>query len=123
MRFIKCLLAIQGIYFLLTACWPLIDIDSFMFVTGYKTDVWLVKTVGALLIAISLCLLSFLLYNIDVRPAVVLGATSCLGLLLIDVYYALTDVIADIYLLDALAEAGLLLLWLFIIITKRWMRG
>ncbi|MFS6749762.1 hypothetical protein, partial [Staphylococcus aureus] len=37
----------QGAYFLVTGIWPLISIRTFMRVTGPKTDLWLVKTVGA----------------------------------------------------------------------------
>ena len=42
------LAVLQGAYFGLTAAWALVHIDSFMRVTGAKTDVWLVKTVAAL---------------------------------------------------------------------------
>lgn len=50
----KPLLWIQGLYLLFTALWALIDIDSFMRLTGPKTDIWLVKTVSVLLLAIGL---------------------------------------------------------------------
>ena len=50
----KYALLIQGMYVLLTAVWALVDIQSFMFITGPKTDVWLVRTVAVLLICISL---------------------------------------------------------------------
>lgn len=33
---------IQGCYYLITLIWPLVHIKSFMAVTGYKRDVWLV---------------------------------------------------------------------------------
>lgn len=43
---------VQGIYFLATGIWSLVHIASFQKVTGPKTDLWLVKTVGLLVIAI-----------------------------------------------------------------------
>ena len=44
---------VQGSYFLITGIWSsLIHIDSFQRVTGRKTDLWLVKTVGILVSAI-----------------------------------------------------------------------
>ncbi|NJK94616.1 MAG: hypothetical protein HC905_06550 [Bacteroidales bacterium] len=55
-HFISTLSLVQGSYFFLTGVWPIIDIHSFMRVTGPKEDIWLVKTVGALTIAISLVL-------------------------------------------------------------------
>lgn len=48
---------VQGIYTLLTALWALVDIKSFMEVTGPKTDVWLVKTVAVVLLPIAVCFL------------------------------------------------------------------
>lgn len=50
----KGLLWIQGAYTSLTALWGLIDIDSFMAVTGPKNDIWLVKTVSVVLLAIGI---------------------------------------------------------------------
>jgi hypothetical protein len=48
---------VQAIYYLLTALWGLFHIESFMAVTGPKTDVWLVKTVSVLIIPTVVCLL------------------------------------------------------------------
>lgn len=43
---------VQGIYFLLTGLWPLVSIESFQWVTGPKTDLWLVYCVGCLVAVI-----------------------------------------------------------------------
>lgn len=91
---------VQGIYYSLTGIWPVLDIDSFMFVTGPKTDIWLVKTVGLLSVSIGLTLLLVKRYRIP--P--VLNALSAMSFLVIDVYYALIDRISDIYLADAFVE-------------------
>jgi hypothetical protein len=40
---------VQGIYFFLTGVWPLISMRTFLRITGPKTDLWLVKTVGLIL--------------------------------------------------------------------------
>jgi hypothetical protein len=45
------LAARQGVYYLLTGVWPLPSIGSFQRVTGPKTDLWLVRTVGVLVAA------------------------------------------------------------------------
>lgn len=47
----------QGVYYFLTGIWPLIDISSFVRVTGPKTDVWLVHTVGLFIAVIGLVLI------------------------------------------------------------------
>jgi hypothetical protein len=43
---------VQGWFYLLTGLWAILDIDSFQRVTGPKVDLWLVKTVGVLVIVI-----------------------------------------------------------------------
>lgn len=57
-KLVSYILLIQGLYWLVTGLWGLIDIHSFMIVTGPKTDIWLVKTVSVLIVVISLSLLS-----------------------------------------------------------------
>lgn len=94
------LFIVQGIYYALTGIWPLLDIDSFMIVTGPKTDIWLVKTVGLLSLSIGLSLLFLKKY----RVPPVLNALSAISFLVIDVYYTSTDRISNIYLGDALLE-------------------
>jgi hypothetical protein len=84
-----------------------------MEVTGPKTDVWLVKTVGALLIPVSASLASYLIFNADRRPAFLLGTLSCIAFICIDFYYALSDVISNIYLLDGIVQIILLTGWIF----------
>ena len=42
----------QGSYYVVTALWAVFSVDTFQRVTGPKTDVWLVKTVGVLVAAI-----------------------------------------------------------------------
>jgi hypothetical protein len=105
---------IQSIYTFLTAVWPLVHIESFMLVTGYKTDIWLVKTVGALLIPIAVSLFSHLFTEGNHWPAVFLGALTAAAFICVDFYYALNDVIRDIYMADGFVEILFLLCWLFI---------
>jgi len=110
----RIVLWIQATYVLVTAVWPIVDIHSFMKVTGPKTDIWLVKTVGALLIPISVCLYSYLFIKTDRHPAIILGSLTAVAFICIDCYYALKDVISDIYLADALVEFIFLFAWIYI---------
>lgn len=101
----------QGIYYLLTGLWPLFSIGTFQKVTGPKTDLWLVKTVGVLIAVIGLVLIVAGRRN-RVTPEIRLTALgSALGLTAIDVVYVTKRVISPIYLLDALGELVLLLGW------------
>jgi hypothetical protein len=85
-----------------------------MDVTGYKTDIWLVKTVGALLIPVSLTLGIYAFIRTDRRPAFILGALTAVAFASIDFYYALSDVISDIYIADGVVELAFLLIWIYL---------
>ena len=72
---------IQGIFYVVTGLWPLIHMPSFLQVTGPKTDLWLVRTVGVLVTVA------------------------------IDTIHVLSQVIPPIYLADAAVEIGLAACW------------
>src|SRR5690625_6495522 len=44
------LMMIQGIYYGLTGLWPLLHMSSFIEITGPKSDLWLVQTVGMIIL-------------------------------------------------------------------------
>ena len=111
-KLFRILIAVQGIYTLLTALWGIFDINSFMAVTGPKADIWLVKTVSVLLVAISITLLSFLWLRSNPLQAMLLGSFTAIGLAIIDIWYAGHGRISLVYLLDAMAELVFLALWL-----------
>ena len=91
-----------------------------MIVTGYKTDVWLVKTVGALLIPMSLTMLVHLVTRINHFPVVVLCLTAAIAFAVIDFYYSVTDVINDIYMVDGVIQVALICTWLIIWKTRAY---
>jgi hypothetical protein len=101
----------QGIFYLATGIWPLLHMESFLWVTGPKVDLWLVQTVGILVAVVGAVLLLGAIRH-RIGPELMLLAAGCAaGLAGIDIYYALADRISDIYLMDALAEIGLVALW------------
>lgn len=111
MRWLVRLAWSQGVYFVATGAWPLVHLMSFESVTGPKTDDWLVRTIGVLVLVVGLALLlSAMRLRVPAEIAL-LAMGSALGLATIDVVFATGDVISDVYLLDALIEAGLVLLW------------
>lgn len=118
-KLLKVLLLAQGVYSLLTALWGLIDIESFMAITGPKSDVWLVKTVSVLIIPISLCLLSYLITRSGFTQVAIVGITSAIGLGTIDFYYSLRDVISKVYLGDGFMQVLFLLMWAVVIILSK----
>jgi hypothetical protein len=99
----------QALYYFITGIWPLVHIESFMAVTGPKTDIWLVKMVGLLTVAISVNLF-YLCRN---GQAVLLAVTSAASYMIIDLYYSLNGTISFVYLIDAALEFILIILLVF----------
>jgi hypothetical protein len=104
--------AVQGLYFLLTGIWPLLHIDSFQAVTGRKMDLWLVYTVGSLVGVIGLALLTAAGTRRVTTEVMILAIGSALALAAIDVIFVARGVISWVYLLDAVAEVGLVGWWM-----------
>lgn len=118
MRLNKIILLCQTIYYLVTALWALAEIDSFMKVTGPKTDIWLVKTVAVLLLAISCSFIAAFVTNNFSTPVLTLAVGCCVVLIVIDYYYVAKGTISGIYLLDALAEFCLLIAWIIMLVKR-----
>ncbi|KAA3438447.1 hypothetical protein [Rufibacter hautae] len=115
----KPLLIIQAIYYALTGIWPLVHMPSFLAVTGPKKEVWLVVTVGILVLAIGAALFTAAFQRQEERSAGVLGFFSAVGLGAVDVRYATHEVIRDVYLLDAVGEFMLALAWVYVFFKSR----
>lgn len=107
----KGLALMQGLFYLVTGIWPLVHIRSFVWVTGPKTDLWLVKTAGVL-ITVAGMVLSLAAFRRQPAPEIPLLATgSAAGLTGIDLVYVAKKRISPVYLLDALVEVVLIGLW------------
>ncbi len=114
------LLWVQGLYYLATGIWPLVSIRTFQMVTGEKTDHlitgregdhWLVMTVAVLIIAIAVALLAAAWRRHKPPEMALLAIAAAVGLTAIDVVYVGRQVIAPIYLADAVAEVVLIIAW------------
>jgi hypothetical protein len=84
-----------------------------MSVTGPKTDVWLVKMVGLLTVAISITLFTGNKQDTTIK---VLALSSALAYMSIDVYYYFNGPLRIVYLADAILE---LIIILLILIGKK----
>jgi hypothetical protein len=108
------ILITQGIYYLVSGLWPIIHIGSFMKVTDPKTDLWLVKTVGAIITAIA-CVLIFAYANNELSDAIkLLSILSAAVFAMVDLYYPLKSVISKVYMIDGVIQIMIIGAWLFI---------
>lgn len=112
----KTLLLIHSLFYIANGLWPIIHYRSFEKVTGPKTDKWLVISVGWMITASGLTLLTAFFRNAELSEVFVLAVTNTLFLAMIDIYYVVKKIIARIYLLDAGAEILLLLSWILIFV-------
>ena len=116
----RLLLIVQGFYTFITALWALVDIDSFMQVTGPKNDIWLVKTLSLVLVAVGLSLLTHLKHSAHpVLPAIALGAITSIGLAAADFYYSSRNVIPMIYATDGIIELAFFAGWMIVLYKER----
>jgi hypothetical protein len=109
---------VQGVYYLITGLWPLLSMESFLAVTGPKTDLWLVRTVGALISLIAIVLLTAAVRQDRWTEIGVLAVGSAIVLLTLNVIHVLRGDIPPIYLADAAVELVFLSWWL-LILTRR----
>lgn len=102
---------VQGIYFLLFGIWPILSMSTFLRITGPKTDLWLVRTVGLILAVIGASLIIAHLYA-QVNAAIIfLAIGSALSLAMIEFVYVARKIIPSIYLWDAVIELIFIVWW------------
>lgn len=117
-RFVVGLAYAQGVFYALTGIWPLVHMPSFLAVTGPKTDLWLVRTVGVLVLVVGVVLLVAARRRRVTFELALLAVGCALGLAGIDIVYHALGVIPRVYLLDAAAELALAAAWII-----AWTRG
>jgi hypothetical protein len=101
----------QGAYYFLTGAWSLVSIGSFQRLTGPKTDLWLVKTVGALVSVVGVTLALSSSRRRPTMEATMVGGGSALALGAVEAIYVAQRRISPIYLLDAVVQFTLVALW------------
>lgn len=108
---IRTLTALQGVYYALTGLWALVSLSTFLIVTGPKTDLWLVQTVGALVLVMGAAMVAAAWERRFPLALWVLTMGGAAGFLTVDVVFHLEGKIGSVYLLDAVAQGAFLLAW------------
>jgi hypothetical protein len=106
-RGVRVVLGAQAAYYVVSGIWPLVSLRTFEYVTGPKTDDWLVHTVGLLLAAIGLAIALAIRVREVGAPICVLAFGAAFALAAIEVFYVASGVIGTIYLVDAAIELAL----------------
>lgn len=101
----------QGVFNIVGGAWPLLALSSFEWVFGSKTDRWLQRTMGGMLITVGWAQLCTKPTAESVRHARRIGMGTAATLLAIDLIYVPTGRIRPTYLGDAAMEAAWLLAW------------
>ncbi|MBA3481648.1 MAG: hypothetical protein H0T51_07520 [Pirellulales bacterium] len=116
----------QGLYFLATGAWPLLSVETFQRVTGQKSDHliadppteadhWMLNTISALIIVISLVILTAAWRRRVSFDVSLLGVMSAAALAIIDVVYVARGTIWPIYLADAAVEVVIIAAWTWLL--------
>jgi uncharacterized membrane protein HdeD (DUF308 family) len=105
--------AIQGLYYFITGLWPIVYMEGFLAFTGPKTDLWLVRTFGLMLMVSGTVLFMAAARrrqrSTEVATLAIGNATVLAGA---DIFFAMTGQIQGVYLLDAAVEAVFLIWWI-----------
>ena len=118
-RLTRWLALAHGAFYVLSGLWPVVHLRSFYFVTGPKTDGWLVQTVGALLAAFGAALFSAGRRQRLSPEMIFLAIAMPLVLAAVDVIFVSRGVIPPIYLADAAGETLLALAWIAVAVGRR----
>ncbi len=102
----------QGLFNIVGGAWPLVSLGSFEFVYGKKTDIYLQKTVGALLLSIGIVQSRASQSDEALTVARSLGIATALSLLAIDLVYIPRREMRWTYWQDAICEIGWVAAWM-----------
>tara|TARA_R110002020_G_scaffold208575_2_gene414406 strand:+ start:532 stop:918 length:387 start_codon:yes stop_codon:yes gene_type:complete len=116
------LLKVQGIYYLLTGIWPVLSMETFLWVTGPKSDLWLVIVVGTLITVNGATFIYSSLFQKRNIAVGFLAAVMALALAILEILFYAQGIISPVYLLDATLELCLFIVWIAIFRMKTEVR-
>ncbi len=90
-----------------------------MEVTGPNTDIWLVRTLAVILLAIGLCLLAGPFKRDMTIPVLLLGLTSAAGLAVVDFYFWSNNTIRWVYVVDGIIQCLFVAGWVTVLYLRK----
>src|SRR4051812_18856859 len=79
--------ALHGLYYVTSGIWPIVDLPSFEAVSGRKRDRWLVRTMGAVFVAVGASLVTAAARRKVDTPTQVLGVGVPIAVTAAELYY------------------------------------
>ncbi len=107
---LKAVLLLQGLYYVVTGIWPLVWLESFLWVVGPKPDLFQLRTTTLLITVIGAVLMLGARQRRPSADVVVLGIATAAVLALVELWHI--ETLRLVYLADAAVEfviAGALL--------------
>lgn len=104
-RPLQLVLLVQGLYYFLGGLWPLVWLESFLWVVGPKGDIFLLRTVSVLFAVIGLALLLEAARRRPASSVVMLGIVAALSVAAIDIWHI--SGLRWVYWLDVALESVL----------------
>jgi hypothetical protein len=101
----------QGLFNIACGLWPSVSMSSYEKVYGPKTDRFLVRTVGSLLVGVGLNQLRAAARPEGLPYAKRIGTSAALTQFRLDLVNVVTGRVPPTYLIDAAAQAGWLYAW------------
>jgi hypothetical protein len=101
-------LRVFSAYYVVTGVWPFVHLRSFLAVTGPKSEIWMLRTLSALITAVGVALGRAAAESATPASAETLAVGSAAALGAIDVWYVVRRRISPVYLFDAAAQVALL---------------
>jgi hypothetical protein len=115
-QMLRKILYVQGFYLIILGLWPIVNIDGFMIYTGQKTDIWLVRTFGAMLACEGLCFIITGILREIAFPMLILAFLNSVLLLFVDMHYNFDNVLGESYLVEALFEMIFIVWWVVVFV-------
>jgi hypothetical protein len=105
---------LQGVYYVVSGLWPVVHASSYQHYTGGHdlTDLWLLRTLGAVLAVVGLSLLWAVRRRSVAPEAVIMAGGVAAVLAIMDMANIAVKAYPPIYCIDCLIQVGFLFGWI-----------
>jgi hypothetical protein len=102
----------QGVYLLVAALWPLLDLESFLRITGIETDSWLLRITGVFMVAVSITLIASYYFQEHSWIVSTLAMICAAGTFYIDTFYYMNSELSlRLYTVDVIVQLFFVMTW------------